>query len=746
MGRSVMVADKLMILVLCSALLAIPACKSGGGGDSLDPAQPGGGSGTTTGGPIVGPGVSDNVLGGWFVRHFDLAAVQRVRNTLAFTAQDLTYALIPPPGSRRTQDRQITANAYRDIGIDYARSVGLTGKGVTISIVDSPVNTAHADFAGKRMIRADTPLVLEDGDHGTGVAGVAAGRRGVAPRADLHHAAISFNAGIKLSTLAGIMRDAADRGALISNNSWALTATVKGNRDDPLLSAYASGRDYLDSLRDFTAKGIVVFAATNNHADRSAHLMAGLPALYPELERGWLAVINAIPKRNVRGVESAIRVSAACLEAARWCLAANGQVKAPSAFDPDRYELAKGASFAAPQIAGALALLAEAFPDLSAAELRNRLLVTADNGFFRHHGTVRFAPGLRHGYSRQWGHGFADLRAALLPIGRVSTTSQSGRRIALQDAVVIAGTAMGDQPARALAKRRLLVKDQMAGVFVMPAGTMVRTRSRPARTTLSKTMGSADLGSLRRGARLAATGNTSAALQLPGPLSEEGRYSIEQGYDVNLARTRDYRLSAILSPGGQAGAGLSAARIFAGERAGFELGIEALRESGSVMGMRSAARGAGSRHLALTAETAIALGGDAVLRFGGKIGQASGDRVNRLVDVGDQRFDSIKASLSISDYAMRGDLLTIFASQPVAVRSGAARISFAHPTASGGTGFSSLSVGTAPPARQIDLGLEYLRPVGRRSEMAFAMKYVRNDGNVAGQSGAEIGIRLSRSF
>ena len=55
--------------------------------------------------------------------------------------------------------------------------------------------------------------------------------------------------------------------------------------------------------------------------------------------------------------------------------------------------------YVAPQIAGAVALLSEHFPNHSAEQLVDRLLASADNSFFTRDGIVTFGNGVQHGYS-----------------------------------------------------------------------------------------------------------------------------------------------------------------------------------------------------------------------------------------------------------------------------------------------------------------------------------------------------------
>ena len=66
-------------------------------------------------------------------------------------------------------------------------------------------------------------------------------------------------------------------------------------------------------------------------------------------------------------------------------------------------------------VSGALALLGEAFPDLTPQQLRVRLLASADNSFagFTRSGSVELAVGFSHDVSDEWGHDFLTRRSEL---------------------------------------------------------------------------------------------------------------------------------------------------------------------------------------------------------------------------------------------------------------------------------------------------------------------------------------------
>lgn len=733
MSRSGRQAHRLVLAT--SLLLALGACKTSSSPAGLSPAPP-----LDPTPPAAGWPELPEILGGWFVQDFDQTAVQQVRSQERFTRQHLSYTLSPSghPDGRLTFRG---SNAFEDAGVDYAWSTGLSGKGALVSVVDSRIRENHEALAGVEISLAPGAAPHTD-THGTSVAGVIAGPYGVAPDAAIHHGAISFSDTQMLPKLAGIMRDAEAKGALFSNNSWAFIRGIDESMNGSFLDGQ-DGRRYVSSLRDFSRNGIVVFAAENDHAARSAHVMAALPVLHPDLEQSWLTAINAVPVRDDGRVVSAERISAPCLEAARWCLAANGQLRVATDGRANT-AVGSGASFAAPQVSGALALLSEAFPGLAPEQLRARLLATADNGFFPHEGEVEFAPGLRHGYSSEWGHGFLDLRSALLPIGQAHMATAAGGRVAMDQAVMVSGRAMGDALSRGLSSVELVMSDQLDSDFTMSADGLVHEgrQSAAEMSPLAMRLSRGDAGRARAAA-LAAIGDGKDGARLePLARTDEAGSPIGLTQEIGLLAGEDAEITTII---GEYGTGVRLTRGFDAGNAGFTLGLEALEERGSIMGMSGPRRGYGSNHVAVVAGASFGLGDAALLRIDGRLGRSEGGRLGELAEIGHLGFDSIGASISFAGPS-RSDLLTFYARQPLAVTGGTASLTLARPAAAGGLDFTPADVALAPDARQLDIGLEYARPIGQWAELSAAARWSDHHGNKAGRTDGEIGLTLQARF
>ncbi|HSF91035.1 MAG TPA: S8 family peptidase, partial [Paracoccaceae bacterium] len=407
------------------------------------------------------------------VTSFDMVAVQAARDAAEFAIQSFNSSF-----------------SFRAVRAEFAHAVGLSGAGELIAVIDNGFVLNSPELAEKSITTYGDPTPINtDGEtgHGTRVASVAAGSKddsgmmGVAYNADLHVSSYhSGNASIAAATL-----DALADGAIVQNNSWGLCAgfepddnsciqidiqdIVSAGNEAAREQAFANavgpgGGSYLDALRAFTREGIVVFANSNGEADTVLGILGALPLAFPELLQGWLLVVNGSPTFNGSGdIVSAQRVSASCMEMAHSCITAEGVITM------DRTTIHIGTSFAAPIVSAGVAILAEAFPSLSAADIRNRLLYTADNSFYRaFDGYTDFGNGLTHGYNDDFGHGFMDLEAALLPIGTISVplgATVTAEKQTLEDSIVVAGTAYGGTLKNALSSKDMMLVDSLGGNF-----------------------------------------------------------------------------------------------------------------------------------------------------------------------------------------------------------------------------------------------------------------------------------------
>ncbi|MGW6197217.1 type VII secretion-associated serine protease mycosin [Kribbella sp. NPDC055110] len=247
-----------------------------------------------------------------------------------------------------------------------------TGSGVTVAVIDSGVDADHPQLRrpGKVLpghdfyVPGKLPGNYDCISHGTGVAGIIAadgrpgiGFEGVAPGARILPVRISERETdtngnteeIDPKILANGIKYAVDAKARVINLS------VAGFRDQPPVRkaiAYAVAHD------------VVVVAAVGNGQSSDDGPLPSYPASYP----GVIGV-GAIDN-------SGARVSASQVGPYVDLVAPGGSVLAPTRVAGHAYE--DGTSFAAPFVAGTAALVRAAWPKLTAAQVAQRLLATAD--------------------------------------------------------------------------------------------------------------------------------------------------------------------------------------------------------------------------------------------------------------------------------------------------------------------------------------------------------------------------------
>lgn len=311
----------------------------------------------------------------------------------------------PPPAPTTCQDRNATnfggplPCTYRYSGpamnhliptnVDRAHASGFTGEGVKIGILDSGANRSLPSLNGAvAWYRSYLPTDPNDpnyGDpnsddpygHGSFVAQMAAGRAsgqfpgGVAPDASLYVARIcrdSDGSCLGGQVLQQAARDMLAQGVRIFNHSFAG-------------GAWQSGVDYTGTYNSLVtpealaANALLVWGVGNNGNSSQPSGPAALPVQFSNLRNNWIAV--AAGAVNSSGeVTSLASFSSKCGVAAQWCITAPGVVSA-FASENGAYVSSQGTSFAAPQVAGAAALVSQAFPWMGGDLLQLSILTTA---------------------------------------------------------------------------------------------------------------------------------------------------------------------------------------------------------------------------------------------------------------------------------------------------------------------------------------------------------------------------------
>lgn len=262
-------------------------------------------------------------------------------------------------------------------GAPAAWAAGYRGEGIKVAVLDTGIDATHPDVAGRIVASANftAESSIADGHgHGTHVASTVAGNgaasaerfRGMAPAASLMVGKVLDSAGNGATSqvIAG-MEWAARGGARVVNLSLGSAPT---DGTDPASQA-------VDALTAETG-ALFVIAAGNNGGDASVNApgaaTSALTVGATDKIGGLSDFSNRGPRRGDAAVKPELTAPGYQITAAR---AAGTSMGTP--YD-SRYTSASGTSMATPHVAGAAALLAQAHPAWTAAQLKKALVSTAD--------------------------------------------------------------------------------------------------------------------------------------------------------------------------------------------------------------------------------------------------------------------------------------------------------------------------------------------------------------------------------
>ncbi len=406
------------------------------------------------------------------------------------------------------------------------------GSGVTIGFIDSGIDTSHSMFQGKTVAEVFMSGATDETgqprySHGTAVASIAAGvhassnstsPQGVAWGADIAMFAVPIGSGsgeYNPTSLAGLSGASA---------SWAqeinqVLAWRNGQKRVDILNLSIGYKGLIDGYSEadlranfgqaITAlaqagaseKAILVWAAGNAHGKQcdpsvmtsncvggavdppslgtvdavSIEVLPGLAARIAELRGHTIAVVALKPDD-----ERITGFSNRCGIAADYCIAAPGLTVKAAYFGPDPDDNTKtvrgiaqnldGTSFAAPMVAGSLAIMKQLFRDqLSNTELVTRLFETTDDtGVYSN--------------SAIYGRGKLDLAAATHPVGVLEVpisinTSQTGNN--LRATRLSLGAPFGNGLARSVANHEIMAVDDLGAPFWYTLGNFVTAAKGP---------------------------------------------------------------------------------------------------------------------------------------------------------------------------------------------------------------------------------------------------------------------------
>ncbi|WP_169829127.1 S8 family peptidase [Tsuneonella mangrovi] len=396
-----------------------------------------------------------------------------------------------------TEYQQSTGPAFHNAITAWQQ--GATGQGIKIGIVDTGIDTTTSEFTGridpKSVDVAGTRSIDDQDGHGTQVALVAAAARNnsgvmgiafdatiVALRADQPGSCATFDPNNPDS---GCLFDDTDIAKGV-NHAVAAGATV--------INLSLGGADGItatmqQAIANAAAAGVVVVVAAGNGGDGSD------PKIDPNNPDPFASQVRAAGGANViivgsvndKGVISSFSNRAGS-DAAYYltalgegvcCEYQNGTMLITHKADGDYVTVLSGTSFSAPQVAGAVALLKQAFPNLTGAEMVKILLDSATDA-----GVT--------GVDSTYGHGILDIAAAFAPQG-TTTMAGSSTLVPLADSAAVASSAMGDSMTQITLDA--VVLDGYRRAYNVNLGPTMRTAA-----VMPRLLGAVDAGTRQLGA------------------------------------------------------------------------------------------------------------------------------------------------------------------------------------------------------------------------------------------------------
>lgn len=399
------------------------------------------------------------------------------------------------PSSNRSGLGQIHAST--------AYSYGATGQGVTVAVIDTNVDTSISELQGQVAGSHDVYTSRSSSDvdtdgHGTMVTSVIAARRNNDGRTGVHGVAYESKVlAIRADTPGSCQStdpddtctfgDSAMAQAInyaVSNGAKIINMSLGGEIDnDPTLE---------NAIRVAAAQGVLFVIAAGNEGEvggtgpnqgasptEPAYIAGQAQSLGRVVAVGAVDRNGAMPTFSNRAGQTA-----------NFYLLAPGvsviiagvddDVRSPGAADNDAdtdgdYWAGSGTSFAAPHVAGALALMLDMFPNITPENALLALLESADDYVTT---TPDAVLGVTAGAGADavGGRGILNLQRAFSPMG-ATTMTFGGEQVALATALAPARGALGDWAEQSGAFNGLVFQDKFQRGFRLDNARMLAARS-----------------------------------------------------------------------------------------------------------------------------------------------------------------------------------------------------------------------------------------------------------------------------
>jgi subtilisin family serine protease len=357
-------------------------------------------------------------------------------------------------------DAEYTAsNAASSANAISAWNAGATGTGQTIAFVDSGIDTSSSEFTGRisslsTNVASSTGSIVDTDGHGTETASVAA-----AARNGTGVEGLAFNSTILefRADTPGSCASKAGCGFTDSNIATAVNLAVTDGAKviNLSLGGSASSSVLNAAISKATAAGVIVVMAAGNDGTSNPDAFAQIASTTSA--HGLVIIAGAVDSSG-----KIASFSDAAGNYAQYYLGALGSGVAAIDQNGQTTSVA-GTSFAAPATAAAMALIEQAFPNLTPAQVVALLYSSATDA-----GTA--------GVDSVYGNGLLNLANAFKPQG---TTSLAGTTIAVTSTTnqTVLSSTMGDAKVQGLQSMHAVVLDSLKRAYSVDVTGSVSRRN-----------------------------------------------------------------------------------------------------------------------------------------------------------------------------------------------------------------------------------------------------------------------------
>jgi len=365
-----------------------------------------------------------------------------------------TTTTTPPPPPPPPPVNYDTTEYRNNYGLDQINAIaaydnGATGEGITVAVIDSGIDVDNSQIVANihpdsiNIVTGQKSDLNDVSGHGTGVAGVIAAIRDPSNNTNVNTQGVAFDAQIMAINTASVGSCASEDGCSFFDSDIAAALDYARVRGVKIVNISLGGDDFnspilVNAYRRAVEAGMIMILAAGNRDEADTELDVSQPersgaVAWADWANGQIILAGGVDATSAfwdgshRAGEIAKNVF--LVAGAEDILSIGIDENGDEAFF-----LWSGTSFAAPHIAGAAALLMQAFPNLDGKQVADLLFSTATDL-----GAV--------GPDIIFGRGLINIEAAFQPQGAssiaVRTAAGDTQVVALENSVLLGGNAFG---------------------------------------------------------------------------------------------------------------------------------------------------------------------------------------------------------------------------------------------------------------------------------------------------------------